>query len=113
MERLRYTLVADGISDRALLPIRSAAGNPNGRQAVELPRLSVVESLPDPKKVLHDLLRKASGLPPRRLRRFPAASRAQQVGSHVDDFTPLLKLSAFRHLDSDLRDTVASNNVKT
>jgi hypothetical protein len=54
--------------------IREASGNPAGREALNLPRLREIETLPDPKEVLYRLLRDASGLSGRRLRGFRAAS---------------------------------------
>ena len=46
--------------------IRSAAGNPNGMENLNLPELRRLEDLNDPKKVLHDALIVASGLNARR-----------------------------------------------
>ena len=42
--------------------IRWAAGNKNGKMPLKLPSLKSIENLPDPKEVLNDLLREASGL---------------------------------------------------
>ncbi len=89
--------------------IRTAAGNPNGKQPLEIPQLSRIESIPQPKKILHDLLKTASGLPPRRLRKFPTFSRAQQVANHIEDFTPLLQLIGFQLLIADLGEILVSN----
>jgi hypothetical protein len=41
--------------------IRRAAGNPNGKQQLQIPKLKQLESIPDPKQLLHALLREASG----------------------------------------------------
>ena len=61
--------------------IRSAAGNPNGKARLELPKLSDVEAIPDPKDRLYQLLKSASGYSGRRLRKFRvqqcAASRSR------------------------------------
>ena len=40
--------------------IRQAAGNPNGTVQLNLPSPSIIEGLPNPKRVLHDLLRDAT-----------------------------------------------------
>jgi hypothetical protein len=79
--------------------IRKAAGNPNGRQAIDLPSLAHIESLPDPKALLYDLLKRCSGLHGRRLRQFPASARCLRVAGHITDFSPLRQLPAFRLLE--------------
>jgi hypothetical protein len=66
--------------------IRSAAGNPHGSIALELPKLKVLESLPDPKAVLHDFLRRASELTGRRLKKFSASANAHRVAELIDDW---------------------------
>jgi len=50
--------------------MRRAAGNPNGRDPLEIPPLRRLDKLPDPKETLQGLLRDASGLTGRRLKRF-------------------------------------------
>ena len=82
--------------------IRYAAGNRSSRQPLELPPLRKLEQLVDPKEVLHDLLRQASGLGPRRLKRFRAHERAYRVTQIIDDFAPLRELSAFAALEQDV-----------
>jgi hypothetical protein len=77
--------------------IRRAAGNPNGRMTIGIPRLRQVEDLPDPKNTLRDLLRTASGLTGRRLQNFKVMPR--RVASLIDDFSPLRALSAFQQLE--------------
>jgi hypothetical protein len=80
--------------------IRRAAGNPNGDMPLELPALSRVEDLPDPKEVLRSLLREASGLTGRRLKDFHVPVR--RVAGLIDDFSPLRQLSAFQRLEEDV-----------
>jgi hypothetical protein len=83
--------------------IRWAAGNPNGRDDLGLPSLSKLESLPNPKSILLQSLRKASGLAGRRLRQFRGRAAARRVAEYIQDFTPLLQLDAFQRLDSDIQ----------
>lgn len=83
--------------------IRHAAGNPSGNQPLTMPRTRDLEVLPDPKALLHDLLREASGLHGRRRRRFSVQTGARRVVEFIEDFSPLLELSAFKALDDDLR----------
>jgi hypothetical protein len=80
--------------------IRRAAGNPNGREPLALPRPAEIEALPDPKETLAALLRDACGLGARRRRR--KAVRVSLVAGHVEDFTPLRSLSAFRTMEKEL-----------
>lgn len=89
--------------------IRRAAGNPNGREELRLPELRRIESLSDPKTHLYDLIRIASGLTGRRLKRMKVralSSRASQVSGYIEDFSPLRALPAFRHLETNLRAVV-------
>jgi hypothetical protein len=82
--------------------IRLAAGNPNGKNPLNIPDLSVIEKIPDPKVVLFDVLREASGLTGRRLKRFNMAECRIRVTDLVSDFSPLRKLSAFKRLERDV-----------
>ena len=81
--------------------IRKAAGNPNGEQPLNLPRLRELEGLPDPKNTLHTVLRCASGLTGRRLKAF--SPRARLVANYITDFSLLRRLPAFQRLETDLR----------
>ncbi|HSK81416.1 MAG TPA: hypothetical protein VLQ45_33490 [Thermoanaerobaculia bacterium] len=89
--------------------IRRAAGNPNGRQRLTMPRIGDLEGLPDPKNTLHMLLLEASGLQGRRRRKFSAESGSRRVVEFIEDFSTLLSLSAVAWLDEDVRVAVQSN----
>ncbi len=82
--------------------IRRAAGNPNGRNPLDLPALKDLEALPDPKEVLHDALAAASGLNVRRRARFSPHERARLVSGYMTDYAPLDALPAFRSLQNDI-----------
>jgi hypothetical protein len=84
--------------------IRKAAGNPKGKQSLQLPPLSKVEQLPDPKNDLCQLLRQASGFTGRKLKIFKAKEREkiQRVAELIDDFSSLRALAAFQQLEADL-----------
>lgn len=82
--------------------IRSAAGNPNGAIALDLPRPSEVENLPDPKNTLRELLIQASELKGRRRKKFNAGEAVRRVADFIVSFQPLRNLSAFRSLEVDL-----------
>lgn len=89
--------------------IRTAAGNPNGSEVLRLPQVRRVESLPDPKSVLYELLRQASGLRGRRLSKFAVSRHAPTVSSFIDDFAPLRELAAFVSLEQELRRVISAN----
>lgn len=82
--------------------IRRAAGNPNGRDALDLPQINRLESLPDPKALLYDQLTIASGLTGRRRKSFRPNTKVHLVSEYTDDFSPLFDLPAFASLRDDL-----------
>ena len=88
------------------LSIRRAAGNPAGGGILSLPPLSKTEALPDPKQVLHDLLRAATELPFRRLKKFSTAQACYRLAELIDDFSPLRRLSAFASLETDVQSII-------
>lgn len=93
------------------MAIRTAAGNPNGNQPLELPIINDIESLPDPKKMLHDLLRAASGhVSRRRLNRLSVGKLAFRVTQFTSSFMPLLELAAFKNLEEELLEIIADRN---
>jgi hypothetical protein len=83
--------------------IRRAAGNPNGNNPISLPRINRIESEPDPKQLLCDLLSQASGLAGRRLKRFRPLSKRHLVAEEISDFSPLETLESFAQLRDALR----------
>ena len=83
--------------------IRKASGNPNGRIRLELPDTANLETLRNPKKILYELLRRASELKGRRLKKLNTDKCVHLVGEFVQDFTPLRQLSAFIALESDVK----------
>jgi len=89
--------------------IRRAAGNPNGRQSLRLPKAAVCETLPDPKDVLHTALREACGLAGRRLRQFDPHQAALRLSDLIGNFAPLRSLPAFQRLEADLSHTLAKH----
>jgi hypothetical protein len=83
--------------------LRVASGNPNGSVRIELPRLKELEGLPDPKAILRNLLKTASELQGRRLQKFNADRACLRIADFITDFGPLRNLTAFRALESDVR----------
>jgi hypothetical protein len=82
--------------------IREAAGNPNGRSELDMPRLDRLEALPDAKALLHEILRSASGLVGRRGRQFRVRAAVHRLADIIDNFGPLRSLPAFRELERDV-----------
>lgn len=82
--------------------IRTAAGNPSGKQRLQLPAFRMVETLPNPKRELQQLLREASGLTGRRLQGFKVSRAVQIVANNIDDFAPLRNLSAFASFEESI-----------
>jgi hypothetical protein len=83
--------------------IRFAAENTNGTVPLDLPRLSRLEHLIDPKENLYGMLRTASQKTGRRLREFKPQRYVHRISHAINDFSPLRSLSSFRDLESDIR----------
>ncbi|MCE2486950.1 MAG: hypothetical protein J4F42_15660 [Desulfurellaceae bacterium] len=92
------------IDERA---VRRAAGNPNGREALDLPSVEALEHVSDPKSVLYDCLKEASGLSGSRRKRFRVTESAQRISEFIEDFTPLRSLSAFVYLENSIERIVS------
>lgn len=82
--------------------VRRAAGNPNGKQPLDMPQIGQLESLPDPKGCLHGLLENACGLPARRRGRLNVGKGVQRVGELIHDYAPLRRLPAFQAFEEEL-----------
>jgi hypothetical protein len=83
--------------------IRTAASNPSGKIFIELPNANNLESIPDPKAVLHDALKQASQLSGRRLKKFRPHNCVYRISELIDDFSPLRTLSAFRAMEAEIQ----------
>ncbi len=87
--------------------IRRAAGNPNGRMPLNLPRVQDIELIPMPKGSLQTALKTACELRGRALAKFNAREAAGRVADLIDDFSPLCSLNAFKDLQADIRIVIA------
>ncbi len=83
--------------------LREAAGNPNGKVDLGFPALRDLESIPDPKATLFELLATAGGLQRRRLKSLNKFRARQRVAQLIDDFSPLEKLPAFQRFRAQLK----------
>lgn len=90
--------------------IRHASGNRHGEETLNLPSLRDLETLPNPKTLLFEFIRKASGLTGRRLERFPVRFHAYRVPEFISDFSPLRRLPAFASLEGDIRNLIERRN---
>jgi len=83
--------------------IKKAAGNRNYTGTVDLPALSRLESIKDPKTILHQTLMTTSGLKGRRLKTLNVHRAVHFVAENIKDYSPLRELSAFREFENDLK----------
>ena len=88
--------------------LRKAAGDPNGTQLLDMPDVQKLEELADPKRLIRELLRQASGLRGRRLKRFNWRSSAHRVAEMIGDFSPLYGLAAFQRLAEEVERVVTT-----
>jgi hypothetical protein len=82
--------------------IRRAAGNPNGTADLVLPAVGLIESITNPKGLLYELLKAASELRGRRLKKFRPDKHVRLIAEIISDFSPLRQLPAFRRLEVDI-----------
>ena len=90
--------------------IRVAAGNPNGKMPLVVPPLRNVEHLPDPKEVLYDILKTASGLKRRRLKQFSTSNSTKRVAELTEDFSGLRGIPAFDALEAEIKVVLQDQN---
>ena len=77
--------------------IRKVVGNSNGKQELDLPKISEIETISDPK----------ARFPSRRGKKVSIPSNyCIRVAEMIDDFEPLRKLSAFQELEKELKNTL-------
>lgn len=93
--------------------LRTAAGRPSGRVPLGLPQASRVESLADPKEVLHRALRTASEATGRQAKQFNPGRAAHRLAELIVDWTPLRALTAFQRLEQDTQAAVSCVLIAT
>ncbi len=86
--------------------IRNAAGNRAGKKPLDLPPLAKAESIPNPKQLLLDMLRDASGLQGRRLKNFRAGKKFHLIPENTSDFSHLFDVPGFGKLHAGIRTAV-------
>ena len=89
--------------------IRTVVGNPYGRQDLNLPKISEIEKITDPKARLEKMLIDAS-FPSRRGKRVTIPPNyCVRIAEEIDDFEPLRNLSAFQKLEKELKNTLSKH----
>jgi len=85
--------------------ICKAADNPHCQERIALPPLRRLETHPDPKQLLHELLERASEKRGRRLEQFrrDLSWRRVRVAELISGFSPLNQLSAFAKFAEETR----------
>lgn len=86
--------------------IKKAAGNRNNEAEIELPSLKNLEKENQPKVTLHELLRVASGLKSRNLKKFNTDRAVHLVAENIEDFSVLRNLIAFQAFEKNLKEVV-------
>jgi hypothetical protein len=86
--------------------IKKAAGNKNYKDKIDLPSVKTIETIKDPKLLLHNLLTKVSGLKSRQLKNFNVNKAVHLVAENILDFSSLRKLKAFNKFELDLKSTI-------
>jgi hypothetical protein len=86
--------------------IRCASGNPSGRNSLDLPRVSELEAIVDPKSRLHSLLRDAASLGAHRRRKMNLSALTFRVAELIQSYEPLMALPAFALMEGKLKQVV-------
>ena len=86
--------------------IKKAAGNRNFSEPIILPKLKYLENEPQAKQKLHDILKQASGLKGRQLKKFNVDRAVHLVAENIDNFNDLRGLSAFSAFESKLKKVI-------
>jgi hypothetical protein len=87
--------------------LQRAANNPAGTTAINLPALNRIESIPDPKSTLYQLLRQANNKSGRSAKKFKPAIATYRLAELIEDYSPLRQFAAFRAFERDLREVLS------
>ncbi len=82
--------------------IRRAAGNPRGRNALNLPPRRQMETV-HAKDILHQAIRDASALTGRKAKKLEVSRAIHVVADFIVDFSPLNQLPSFSRLRAELK----------
>ena len=82
--------------------LKKAAGFPANKSALDLPKPNRLEGIANPKEKLYELIKDASGLSGRRLKKVRPAQTMHSLAATIKDYSPLDHLSAFQVLRTDI-----------
>ena len=85
------------------MAIRQAAGNPEGKTRIALPKLKELEKINDTKQLLFEALKTASQLSGRRLKNLDLNRSRRLIAQYIDDFSPLHDLSSYQHFNEQVK----------
>jgi len=88
------------------LAIKKAAGKPSSTKRLKLPAITSLESISNPKDILKKKLLEASELKGRRKAQFDFNEARQRVSDNIEDFSPLLQLSAFQRFEAEVKEII-------
>ena len=88
--------------------VRQAVGKPTGRVVLDFPRVNRLESLPNPKQLLKELLTTAAEGTARQRRRLHLSSLVHTVADRIEDFSPLERLSSYIFFKEQLNAAIAA-----
>lgn len=88
------------------LAIKKAAENKYYSSPLALPPIHKVESLPDPKKYLQELLKTVSCKKKRNLKQFNTNRAIQLIAENIQDFSPLRSLQSFQVFEQDIKTSI-------
>lgn len=86
--------------------IRKAVGNPNGTMPLNLPAIRNLEGLPNPKELLFEKLKIASGLGTRRLTKFQPQRYRHRVADLISTYEPLRSIDSFLKLETRINQAI-------
>lgn len=83
--------------------LKKAAGNRNFRGEIDIPSFKNLESINQPKEMLHNLLKEISGLKGRNLDKFNAHQAVHLVADYIEDFGKLRSLDSYNVFENNLK----------
>ena len=86
--------------------IKQAAGFPKNTASLALPRPRQLEATADPKSLLYEKIRFASGKKGRKLKNVRPQQLIHTLADIIDDYSPLNQLPAFQLLRRDLTSVI-------
>lgn len=82
--------------------IKKAAENPNSRVDLNLPRLRDIENISDPKNILFEKLKLATGLTGHRLTKYNPHQSRHRVAELISSYGALQAVSSFQFLEREI-----------